>query len=183
VLLARLTVAPERGALVAVLALALLVAPSAGFIYQRAQVPVYARVTEFYRRPDLARARAEAAEQRVMLDDMGRIRASTPSEARVLWFTPAYIALLAQRHGGHLPWRADAEALRQAARESGADYVYLSRLNPRMTGDDFNGLMLLAHLQGWTETVWAHRSSENGRLVSVLLRVERDRLAAQEPPS
>lgn len=183
VLLARLTVAPQRGTLAAVLALALLVAPSVGFIYQRAQIPGYARVTEFYRRPDLARARAEAAEQRAMLDDMRRIRASTPSEARVLWFTPAYIALLAQRHGGRLPWRGDAEALLDAARESEADYVYLSRLNPRMTGDDFNGLTLLPYLQGWTKTLWAHRSSENGRLVSVLLRVERDRLAAQEPPS
>ncbi|NIR30738.1 MAG: hypothetical protein GWN84_15775 [Gammaproteobacteria bacterium] len=167
---------PRVVAAAGALMMALLVAPSVAFLYHRAQAPDDRRITEYYRHPDLTQARAAAAEQRAMFRDMKRIRRSTPATARVLWFTPAYIALLADRRGERLPWRGDRATYVEAVRRTQAEYVYLSRLNPRMTGDAFDGLRLLPRFRGWTRAVWVRRSAGDGAVAAVLLRVDRERL-------
>ncbi len=169
---------PGAVAAAGALMMALLVAPTMAFMHQRAQTPGHRHVTEYYRHPDLAQARAAAAEQRGMFGDMQRIRRSTPATARVLWFTPAYIALLADRRGERLPWRGDRAQYVDAVRRTRAEYVYLSRMNPRYTGDAFDGLRLLPRFRGWTRLVWLRRSEEDGRVAAVLLRVDAQRLKA-----
>jgi hypothetical protein len=120
--------------LLAVLVLSL-TAPALAFIYQRSQVPGrYAEIVDWYRTPDLAQARARVQVHLELLADMEEIANRTRPEERVMWVAPAYIALLAGRRGMAAPDPAlPPEAYRQAVRESGADYVFLSLYHPRDT--------------------------------------------------
>ena len=102
---------------------------------QRAQAPGrYAGIIDWYRTPDLVEARARAQLHLDLFADMEEIRTRTRPGDRVMWVAPAYLALLADRRGIGAPDSAlPAAAYRQAVRESGADYVFLSLYHPRDT--------------------------------------------------
>ena len=121
-------------ALLAALLLTLAV-PAMAFIYQRSQAAGRSvAITDWYRTPDLSRARSRSQTHLDLLDDMEAIRSLTQPGDRVMWVVPAYLALLADRRGVAAP--ADTlgpEAYREAVRKSGADYVFLSRYHPRDT--------------------------------------------------
>lgn len=121
-------------ALLAALLLSLTL-PALAFIHQRAQAPGgFGEIVDWYRTPDLDEARARARVHLDLLADMDAIRKLTGAEDRVMWVAPSYLALLAGRHGLAAPDSALAPAAyRQAVRESGADYVFLSRYHPRDT--------------------------------------------------
>lgn len=125
-----------------VIAYALLVAlvlslslPALAFIHQRAQAPGrFAEIVDWYRTPGLAEARARAGIHLDLLADMEAIRKLTSPEDRIMWVAPAYIALLSDRRGIPAPEPGLAPAAyRQAVRESGADYVFLTLYHPRDT--------------------------------------------------
>jgi hypothetical protein len=120
--------------LVAILVLSLTV-PALAFMVQRAQAPGrYADIIDWYSTPDLAEARARAQRHLDLFDDMAEIARLTRPEDRVMWVAPSYIALLAGRRGMAAPDAALAPAAyREAVRESGADYVFLSLYHPRDT--------------------------------------------------
>jgi len=109
--------------------------PALAFIHQRAQAP--GRITEivdWYRTPALGEARARAQVHLDLLADMEEIRRLTRAEDRIMWVVPSYVALLAGRRGIAAPEPGLAsQAYRQAVRNSGADYVFLSRYHPRDT--------------------------------------------------
>lgn len=117
------------------LLLASLSLPALAFIYGRASADApHARTSVWYRTPDLAAARARAQVQLDLFADMEAIRALTRPEDRVMWVVPGYVALLADRHGVKAPdARLGTDAYLTAVRKSGADYVFLSRFNPRDT--------------------------------------------------
>jgi len=147
--------------------------PAMLFIYQRAQAqgPVV-WITDWYRTPDIARARSRAQTHLLLLEDMQAIRGLTRPEERVMWVAPSYVALLADRRAVFAPdARLEPEAYREAVRKSGADYVFLSRYHPRDTIRDSAwraGVRALA-----TSAPAVHTSTQdNGSLVtSILLRV------------
>lgn len=120
--------------LIAILVLSL-TAPALAFIAQRAQAPGrHAEIIDWYSTPDLAEARARAQRHLDLFDDMEEIARLTRPEDRIMWVAPAYIALLAGRRGIAAPESALApSAYRQAVRDSGADYVFLSLYHPRDT--------------------------------------------------
>jgi hypothetical protein len=121
-----------------VLLLLSLSVPAMAFLYQRAQAPGrQAAITDWYRAPDVARARSRAQTHLDLLDDMRAIRELTKPEDRVMWVAPSYLALLADRRGIPAPdARLGPEAYREAVRKSGADYIFLSRYHPRDTITD-----------------------------------------------
>ncbi len=128
----------RRAAIAQALLVALLLSlavPAMAFIYQRSQaVGRVVEMTDWYRTPDLARARARSQIHLDLLDDMQAIRELTGPEAKVMWVVPAYVALLADRRGVAAPEASLAPAAyREAVRQSGADYVFLSRYHPRDT--------------------------------------------------
>ena len=147
--------------------------PAMAFIHQRAQAANRAaQVTDWYRTPDLDRARRRAQTHLDLFDDMQAIQSLTRPEDRVMWFVPSYVALLAGRHAVATP---DAglgpEAYREAVRKSGADYVFLSRYHPRDTIRDTAWRSGLRALESEAKAVHA-RSPDGGSLVtSILLRV------------
>ncbi|MGB3937499.1 MAG: hypothetical protein WBL29_17520 [Burkholderiales bacterium] len=150
-----------------------LVLPAMAFVYQRAAAggPV-AQITDWYRTPDLARARLRAEVHLRLMDDMRAIRERTPAEARVMWVAPAYVALLAERRAVAAPdARLAPEAYRDAVRKSGADYVFLSRYHPRDTLRDTAWQAGVRALSAEAKAV--HTSTQdNGSIVSsVLLQV------------
>lgn len=161
----------------AALAHALLVAllltlavPAMAFIYQRSQASGrVADITDWYRAPDLARARTRSQVHLDLLDDMQAIRALTRPEDRVMWVVPSYLALLADRRGVAAPEASlGPEAYRQAVSRSGADYVFLSRYHPRDTIRDTawqSGLRLVAADSKVVHT----RAQDGGSVVTSIL--------------
>ena len=87
-------------------------------------------VAEFYRVPDLRSARASATMQIEAMEDMERIRATTPKDARVMWVMPNYIALLAQRSGVMHNREAQAPPVARQVLDTQADYLYLANVHP-----------------------------------------------------
>jgi len=126
---------------------------------------------EFYRIPFLPEAKSQAARQLRAFADMDRIRASTRENDSVMWYGPAYVALLAQRRGVALDPVADAAGLAAQARARGADYVYLSTIHPRDSAHRLGDPLAPAReLAKMAPLVW-QRPGPDGRLEAALFDV------------
>lgn len=183
--------ASERGAAyVAVLPLAVCIPAVAFYIAERARMPDpegaklgYSKtdIAEFYRHPALAVAQTHAHRQIEVFGDMRRIRETTPPAARVMWYTPNYVSLLARRHGVPLKRPANPAELAAQLRATGADYVYLANIHPRdnlyREGNPLYPWMLA---RGFTEVVW-YRGKEPGKPEAVLLRVDTNKIMNPQP--
>src|SRR4051812_30159613 len=102
---------------------------------------------------------------------MARIRESTPANARVMGYGPAYIALLAQRTGVPLDYPASAADLDAQIRRGKADYVYLSHVHPRDSAHRLGDpLAPASYLQGRAEIAW-WRPNAAGGVESALFKV------------
>jgi hypothetical protein len=149
--------------------------PPMGFIRGRAQAAgPHPAITDWYRTPDLARARSRAQVHLDLLDDLAQIRSLTRPGERVMWAAPSYVALLADRPALFTPDpRLAPAAYRAAVRKSGADYVFLSRYHPRDTIRDTAWRAGLAALAGEAQAL--HTRTENGGSVvtSILLKAPR----------
>jgi hypothetical protein len=147
--------------------------PAMAFIRQRAQAPgSVAQITDWYRTPDLERARSRAQTHLHLFDDMQAIRSLTQPGDRVMWVAPSYIALLAGRRALPAPDAGlAADAYREAVRKSGADYVFLSRYHPRDTIHDTAWQAGVRALAGAGEAVHTSAQGEGGQVSSILLRI------------
>ncbi|MGZ5061721.1 MAG: hypothetical protein ACXWG8_12920 [Usitatibacter sp.] len=133
-------------------------------------------ITEFYRIPSGPSAAANALAQIAVFGDMERIRSSTPEGARVMWYTPGYISLLAQRHGVPLERPRDTADLAAQALAAKADYIYLAAIHPRDSSRRLgNPLDPLAFAKPFVQVAW-HRDDRSGELQSVLLQIDSDRI-------
>ena len=176
---ARPDTAESRAPWAAVLPLALCVPAVLFYIVERARAPQEpgaarkADIAEFYRVPSGPAAASNARAQLAVFADLERIGATTPQSARVLWYAPAYVALLAGRHGVRLERPADAGALAAQVRASRADFIYLANLHPRDSAHRLgNPLDALAHAKPLAREVW-RRNNPAGELQAVLLEVDR----------
>jgi hypothetical protein len=152
-----------------------LVLPPMAFIHQRAQAGgAVTSITDWYRTPDLKRAGLRAQTHLLLFDDMRAIRELTRPEESVMWVTPSYIALLADRRGLAAPdARLGADAYREAVRKARPDYVFISRYHPRDTLRDSAwqaGVRALAY-----DGKPVHSSTQDGGSIvsSILLRPAR----------
>jgi hypothetical protein len=131
----------------------------------------HGEIIDWYSTPDLSEARARAQRHLDLFADMEAIGELTRPGERVMWVAPAYVALLAGRHGLAAPDAALApSAYRQAVHDSGADYVFLSLYHPRDT----------VRTQAWQAGVaaLAHggkavhvRRKDDGTVTSILLKL------------
>ena len=146
--------------------------PAMAFIRQRSQAAGrVALVTDWYRTPDLERARRRAQTHLDLFDDMQAIRVLTRPEERVMWVAPSYIALLADRRALLAPdARLGPEAYREAVRSSGADYVFLSRYHPRDTIRDTAWQAGVRALAGSAKAVHTSTLDDGSTVTSILLR-------------
>ena len=114
-------------------------------------------------------AAANASAQIGVFRDLEHIRATTPESARVLWYSPAYVALLAQRRGVRLERPADAAAFEAQLRATGADYIYLAHLHPRDSAHRLgHPLDPLGYAEPFAREVW-RRNGPGGEPRAVLL--------------
>ncbi len=160
--------------LVAILMLSLS-APALAFMLQRAQSPGrYTGIIDWYRTPDLAQASARAKLHLDLFADMEEIRNRTHPRDRVMWVAPAYLALLADRRGIAAPDSAlPAAAYRQAVRDSGADYVFLSLYHPRDTIRTVAWQAATRALVGKEQIVHMRTQDDGSVVTSMLLRLEK----------
>lgn len=150
-------------------------APALAFMVQRTQATGrHSAIIDWYRTPDLAQARARAQLHLDLFDDMGEIRKRTRPDELVMWVSPAHLALLADRRGVAAPDPAlPPAAYRQAVRDSGADYVFLSLYHPR---DTIRTVAWQAGTRALVENAKvAHlRAQDGGSVVTaMLLKVDR----------
>ena len=167
----------------ALLPIALCVPAVAFYIVPRARTPEdpdtgrrLADIAEFYRVPAGPAAASNARAQIDLFRDLERIRATTPEGARVAWYSPAYVALIAQRRGVRLERPADAVALATQLRASRADYLYLANLHPRDSAHRLgNPLDPAAWAVSFGQVAWERRGPM-GELRSVLFQLDRDKI-------
>ena len=137
-------------------------------------------IAEFYRIPDRVSAEASALRQIEIFADMAQIRASTPESARIMWYAPAYVALLAGRRGVALERAASPSEMSAQMRAAKPDYIYLAAAHPRDSarrlGDPLDAI---GAATPFSEGVW-QRVNSRGDLESVLLKVDPQRIAS--PP-
>jgi hypothetical protein len=133
-------------------------------------------IAEFYRIPSGPAAQENAWRQLDVMQDMQHVAQSTPREARVMWYTPDYIALLAHRRGVPLRRPGNAAELAAQLRATGADYIYLADVQPRDSlwreGSPFYPAYLA---RGIASVEWA-RPGEDGQIRSMLLKVDKDKI-------
>jgi hypothetical protein len=141
-------------------------------------------IAEFYRIPDRRSAEENARQQIGIFADLEQVRRTTPGGARVMWYAPDYVALLAGRRGVALA-RSDAAAMAAQMRAARPDYIYFAAVHPRdSAGRLGNPLDGVSAALPFADAVW-QRVGAQGRLESVLLRVDAARLATagQESPA
>jgi 4-amino-4-deoxy-L-arabinose transferase-like glycosyltransferase len=176
-------------AAVAVLPLALCVPAVLFYIVERARMPhdtpgPYRKtdIAEFYRIPSGPSAERNALTQIAVLGDMERLRETTPREARVMWYTPNYVSLLARRRGVPLERPGDSAALAAQVRSSKADYIYLANVQPRDSlhaqGDPLDPAALAAP---FSEPVWK-RVNERGETLAILLKIDNQKITSHGAP-
>lgn len=155
--------------------------PALGFFHQRAQYrSPYpgldpAANAEFYRDPDFDDALEKALLQESLFQDMERMRATTPPEARILWFTPSYLALLANRRGIFLNARFDNGRTPSSVTSTATtpDYLFITKLHPRDTRSHVNGMVLLPRFQSMGTPLWGTDNPRNpGEPFSRLIRFD-----------
>lgn len=147
--------------------------PALAFIQQRANSGGrYAEMTDWYRRPDLEDARRRVKVHLDLLADMDAIRSLTQPHHRIMWVTPSYIALLADRRGVPAPASNLApDAYRQAVIDAHPDYVFLSVYHPRDTIHDTAWRTGTQALLGRFAVVYARTSERGDEFSSLLMRI------------
>jgi hypothetical protein len=150
-----------------------LVLPAMAFVYQRAQAGGReVAITDWYRTPDLRRARLRSQTHLALLEDMQTIRQLTQAGERVMWVTPSYVALLADRSAVAAPdARLTPAAYRDAVRKSGADYVFLSRYHPRDTLRDTAWQAGVRALSDDAKAIHTSTQDDGSIVSSILLRM------------
>jgi hypothetical protein len=172
---------PAHSAIVALTSAALLlvtVLPSTAFYLTRAgQNNPLTGIAEYYYYPDLSEATAVASAHYDLFGDMQHIANSTAPDAVIMWYTPNYISLLANRYAVRFPAFESVAGFYRAVARSGADYVFLAQLNPRDTRKGSNGMFNLPWFEPYSDIVWQRGSAETGPL-AMLLRIDPRRLQA-----
>jgi hypothetical protein len=183
----------ERGAsYAAILPLAICIPAVVFYIVERARMPDpeaaqlshrKTHIAEFYRIPSGPSAEAYAHREIEVFGDLQRIRETTPPEARVMWYTPNYVSLLARRHGVPLERPGNPAELAAQMRSTNADYLYLANIHPRdslyRAGDPLYPWLLA---RGFTEVVW-YRGKEPSRPQAALLKVDKEKIMNPQPGS
>jgi hypothetical protein len=183
--------APERAvrwsAVAALAPLALCVPAVLFYVAERARLPGkdlaagyrLADIAEFYRIPLRPAAEANALLEIGVLADFDEIRHTTPDAARVMWYLPGYVALLAGRQGVALQRPADRAGLEAQLAARRPDYVYLSSVHPRDTAHrDGDPMDALPYLREHGDVVW-QRADAAGITESALVKIDPARLLRQ----
>ena len=155
---------------------------ASSFIYFRAGHDIgfpdmdFSRNPEYYRKIDIEKAVDAGVLHASLFDDMDRLHRTVPEDSRIMWFTPAYLPLLADRRSVTLPSFEGRARFLQAVLDSGADYAFLSRFHPRRTQEAFNGLIWYRTFTEFARVIWTHPHPGKTETLSVLLKIDRSKI-------
>ncbi|HYC38319.1 MAG TPA: hypothetical protein VEC19_17965 [Usitatibacter sp.] len=176
--------ASRRAAYAVVLPLAVCLPPTLFYVAPRAASDEssgrlrHGHIAEYYRIPSGGAAAANAAAQIGVFEDLARVGETTPPGARVAWFWPSYVALLAGREGVRLERAGDRASMARQLSESGAHFVYMAELHPRdSAGRDGHPLASLPFALELGRPVW-HRASPAGTIQGVLVEIDEAKVRA-----
>jgi hypothetical protein len=134
-------------------------------------------IAEFYRIPSRERAEASAATQIGVFADLERIRATTPADARVMWYGPSYVALIAGRRGLPMDYPRDPAALAEHVRRHKPDFIYFGPVHPRdSAARDGDPFAPWSYARAYSEVVWLRVLPGTRDVQAVLLQVDPARL-------
>jgi hypothetical protein len=169
------TINPDRVILILLLISFSIIGPTLSYSWHRYHIGKeygYHHIYEFYRFHDINHAKFIASVETIMFNDMKLIESMTQIDDTIYHFTPAYIALLANRHSVYLDFGYPDEESTNVNNNSYADYAYISKLHPRRTGKDFRGDSdLIVNFNGQTELLWKHYSNEKNEAVSMFFKL------------
>ena len=135
-------------------------------------------IAEFYRIPAREAAQASAQAQIDVFRDLERIRATTPSDARIMWYGPSYVALIAGRRGLPMDFPENAAALTDQVRRLRPDFIYFATAHPRDSGARHGSpLAPWVYAMPYSQIAWRRIAPASGELKSVLLQVDPAKLA------
>ncbi len=169
------TISPHKAITLLLLLTLTVVLPTLSYSFNRYQTGKesgYSHIKEFYRIPDIKDATANASTQIQMFEDMKIIEKTTKTEDIILYFEPTYIALLSNRKSLNITF-SHKNGLYYVNKEKEADYIYLSRIHPRKTKNEINGLDIQQYMEEHTSHVWSHNSFYNNEPISVFLKIEK----------
>jgi hypothetical protein len=147
--------------------------PALFYIAERARQPGR-EIMEYYRIPFRPDAESAAALQSRAFGDMAHIRETTPAGASVMWYGPAYIALLASRRGVPLDYPQDAKDMAAQLARARPDFVYLSRVHPRDSARRLGDPLAPARqLESLADAVW-WRPGPDGKPEAALFAVHKE---------
>lgn len=156
---------------ISILLMCSIVIPPLSYLYHRYSVGKelgYNHIKEFYRIPDIKKAREQAEIQSQMFVDFKKIGEVTEPDDIILYFEPSYIALLSNRNSR--PLNTSLVNGHYAINDlEHADYVYLSRLHPRKTQENINGLDMLQYI-GSAELINTNYSRISNQVISYFLK-------------
>lgn len=129
--------------------------------------------------PNKERAYYGAFLNQLLFQDMKKIKTSVQKNETVLWFTPKYIYLLAERKSLKLPINQSKEKMLSYIARSDADYVYISQLNPWSSASK-NPMFDLPYLNDVGSHVWNSQYEINDMEVmfSALVKINKNKLAS-----
>ena len=137
-------------------------------------------IAEFYRIPSGPAAQENAWRQLDVMEDLKRVGRTTPPDARIMWYTPDYVALLARRRGVPLRRPGNPADLAAQLRATGADYIYLSEVQPRDSLWHDGWPLYPAYLaRGMAHIEWA-RPGAKGDIRALLLKVDKNKVPNPE---
>lgn len=157
-----------------------LTVPALGLIYQRAHYtahngPDLSSYPEFYQEANFNHSRDKALQHHLVLEDLEWVKQYTSEKDTIMWFTPNYINLLAERSGMAFPGVAGKEAMLSVIARNPPNYIYISSLHPRRTTDD--GLAMLSWVGDAGSVIKKRYMPGTSDMFSVLLHIEnRERL-------
>ncbi|HZZ93566.1 MAG TPA: hypothetical protein VFE23_13465 [Usitatibacter sp.] len=137
-------------------------------------------IAEFYRIPSGPAAQENAWRQIDVMQDLRHLADTTPPDARIMWYTPDYVALLGHRRGVPLRRPGNPADLAQQLRATGADYIYLSEVQPRDSLWHDGSPLFPAYLaRGMARIEWA-RGGPRGDIRAMLLKVDKNKITHPE---
>ena len=151
------------------------VLPPVSFSYNRYKAGVASgnnHIKEFYRLPALEKANQIATLHKFIINDIKSLKKITAKNDIVLYFEPAYIALLSNRFGKKITF-IKKKNLYSIDNIDDADYVYLSKIHPRKTSEGINGLNIYPYMKEQTELIRSRKLSDTDEPVSLFLKVKK----------
>ena len=151
------------------------IAPSHAFIHARLSlaekenlVPVY----EMFRRPNIVDAYQDLLVQNQMLNDFSALGRQIGGRDGVLYFIPAYPAVLGGVISKKSTYPVGGENYRELAKRSKMKFILLTRLHPRKTRKGVSGFDGEESLRGQAKKIWCSYNGQTKKRVSCLYRIQ-----------